>query len=369
MGLHRRQRGSAGRCSRQAGSPSLNGSIAVRPFHAGHRLSFFGLIPRPLLRDYLAPGFDPMHTLPFEPIRCPQRSRLPQWAAAALVLFAAFLHGSVIAAAAPTAVPRIPAGTSVAAATANRFNRVIYQAVSRITAGDADRVPSAIRGRVSMFTFAMLATVAHAGDSAGYRLVEVGVGYAVPLGGQLTVVDTEAPPAAAGIDRLGRQVLSANGRNLGSLRLVGKNDLMQVIDIDALVRVGSRHAPLTMRHFIWADPASGRVASCIWLLQKRNTGTYAPLGTPPRWLHEGTHDNRSIHVDASKFILGLPTQEAFAISSLPPGSELTWTTALQQVAALPIYSDANLQQLTAAISEALTNPPDATTQASTAGTD
>jgi hypothetical protein len=101
MGLHRRQRGAAGRCSRQTGSPGLNGSIAVRPFHAGHRLRFFGLIPRPLLRDYRAPGINPMPTLPFALVRYPQRSRIPQWTAAALVLFAAFLPGSFIAAAAP----------------------------------------------------------------------------------------------------------------------------------------------------------------------------------------------------------------------------------------------------------------------------
>jgi len=284
-------------------------------------------------------------------------------AAAVVVLVAAVLHAAPAARAAPAAVPRIPPGTPVSSATADRFNRVIYQAVSRISAGDADKVPSSIRSRVSKFTFAILATVVNSGpdeESARYRLTEVAVGYAVPLGGRLTIIDTEAPPATAGIDRLGRQVLSANGRNLGSLRQVGKTDLMQVIDIDALVRQGTRHARLTMRHLIWVDPASGRTASCFWLLEKRSRDRFIPLANPPRWLHEGTEDARSIHVDASKFILGVPTQEAFAISSLPPGIELTWTPAFQQAAALPSYTDADLQQLTASINEALVPPSPAT---------
>ena len=286
----------------------------------------------------------------------PPHSRLNRRALAGLVL-AAFVPQ--LAAAAPpgiATVPRVPPSTVIPDESAPRFNRVIYLAVSHITNGDAAKVPSVIRARVPMFTLALLATVANtspAGTPANYRLAEVGVGYAVPINRRLTVVDTEAPPAAAGIDMLGRQVLSANGRNLGGLRRVGKTDTLQVIDIDALVRVGNRHATLTMRHFVWADPASGRVASCVWLLQKRSDGQFAPMANPPRWLQEGTRDTRRIHVDASKFVLGVPTKEAFALASLPPGIELTWTPPLQQLASQPSYGDAELEQLTEAVNEAL----------------
>ena len=273
-----------------------------------------------------------------------------------VLLATALAEGSHAADPARAPVPRIPPGTVVSDASASRFNRMVYAAVSRITSGDATKVPAVIRARVPLFTLAFLATVANtapAGDAPSYQLAEVGVGYAVPLNSRLTIVDTEAPPTAAGIDMLGRKVLSANGRNLGGLRRVGRTNTLQVIDVESLVRVGNRHAPLTMRHFIWADPASGRVASCVWLLQKRGGGQFAPLANPPRWLQEGTHDTRSIHVDASKFSFGMPTQEAFAIASLPPGIELAWTAALRQSACLPAYGDNELQQLTAAINEAL----------------
>jgi hypothetical protein len=273
-----------------------------------------------------------------------------------VLLAAAVAKGSHAAPPSLEPIPRIPPGTVVSDASAARFNRMVYAAVSRITSGDAKKVPAVIRARVPLFTLAFLATVANtapAGVAPSYQLAEVGVGYAVPLNSRLTIVDTEAPPAAAGIDMLGRKVLSANGRNLGGLRRVGKTNTLQVIDVESLVRVGNRHAPLTMRHFIWADPASGRVASCVWLLQKRSAGQLAPLANPPRWLQEGTHDSRSIHVDATKFAFGMPTQEAFAIASLPPGIELTWTAALRQSACLPVYGDDELEQLTAAINEAL----------------
>lgn len=300
-----------------------------------------------------------MHTplTTFFGIFCRQpHSRLNRRALAGLVLAVVMPQVTTASAAGITAVPRVPPGTVIPDESAPRFNRVVYLAVSHITSGDAEKVPSVIRARVPMFTLTLLATASNtspAGAPPSYRLAEVGVGYAVPINGRLTVVDTESPPSAAGIDMLGRQVLSANGRNLGSLRSVGKTDTLQVIDIDALVRVGNQHATLTMRHFVWADPATGRVASCVWLLQKRPDGRLAPMANPPRWLQENTRDTRRIHVDASKFVLGVPTKEAFALASLPPGIELAWTPRLQQLASLLRYGDAELEQLTAAVNEAL----------------
>lgn len=253
-------------------------------------------------------------------------------------------------------LPRVQAGAVVPNPDAGRWNRVIYQAVSRITQGDASSVPATIRARVPRFTLVLLATATNtsvAGAPPLYRLAEVGAGYAVPLGGQLTVVSTDNPPSAAGIDSLGRQVLAGNGRKLDEARRVGVSDTMQVVDIDSLFLIGRRHAPLVMRHFIWVDPGTGRCTCCVWLLEKRPTGGLAPTGHPPRWLQAGTRDDRAIHVDASKFFLGMPTKDAFALTSLPPGVDLAWSAELRQIAARPAYGIRDLQQLALAIGDAL----------------
>jgi hypothetical protein len=255
-----------------------------------------------------------------------------------------------------TVVPRVAAGVVVADPTAPRWNRVIYLAVARITHGDAASVPENVRSRVQRFTLALMATVTNAnGPDAppSYQLVEVGAGYAVPLGGRLTVISTENPPSQAGIDYLGRQVLAANGRNLGEVRRKGMSSTAQVVDVDVLFRHRGRHTPLVMRHFIWVEPRSGRCTCCVWLLARQQRGGFTVAGFPPRWLQEGTRDTRAIHVDDDEFFLGMPTREAFALTSLPPGLDLSWTPALRELAALATLSEADLKKLTVAVDEAL----------------
>lgn len=253
-------------------------------------------------------------------------------------------------------LPRVPPGTAAVDPRAARFNRVVYLAVSRIASGDADSVPSLIRQRVPLFTLALLATVRPAdrpGAGAAYELLEVAAGYAVPLAGRLTVIAPDAPDAAAGIDLIGRQVLAANGRHLAELRQVGGNATMRIIDVDAVFHRGGRHVPLVMRHFIWIDPMSGRCCSCVWLMGRQSDGRFIVTADPPRWLREGTRDERNIHVDADAFFLGMPTREAFALSDLPPGDDLTWTDHLREVAAAAAYAEAELGQLAAAVNQAL----------------
>ena len=253
-------------------------------------------------------------------------------------------------------LPLVPPGTVAVAPTATRFNRVVYLAVSRIASGDADAVPTLIRNRVPLFTLTLLATVDHVQAGSGpprYRLAEVAAGYAVPLDGRLTVIDPSGPPAAAGIDLVGRQVLAANGRHLADLRQLGVNDTMQVIDVDALFHRGGRHTPVVMRHFVWVEPTTGQSGCCVWLLTRLADGRYQPTADPPRWLREGTSDDRAIHVDASQFFLGMPTREAFALTDLPPGTDLAWSADLRQVATAARYPDADLVQLATAINRAL----------------
>ena len=251
---------------------------------------------------------------------------------------------------------RVSPGTVVVDTTATQWNRSIYVAVSRITNGAADSVPIMIRKRVPLFTLALLATVSNqapAGAPPAFHLLEIGAGYAIPLEGQLTIISTDDPPAAEGIDMIGRQILAANGRHLSELRCVGAYDTMQVIDIDAIFFRKEQHLPLIMRHFVWIEAKTGHCATCVWLLARQADGSLQPTADPPRWLSEGTRDERAIHVDASKFFLGMPTQEAFALMSLPPGTDLAWSPRLRQAATADRYTAETLPVLAVAINQAL----------------
>jgi len=251
---------------------------------------------------------------------------------------------------------RVSPGTVVVDSAAARWNRSIYVAVSRITNGSVDSVPMMIRKRVPLFTLALLATVSNQsqeGEVPNFELREVGAGYAIPLEGQLTIISTDNPPAVEGMDMIGRQVLAANGRHLSELRCIGATDTMQVIDVDALFFREEQHLPMIMRHFIWVEASTGRCATCVWLLKRQADGSLHPTLDPPRWLPEGTRDERAIHVDASEFFLGMPTQDAFALMNLPPGTDLAWSPGLRQIASADRYHADSLPQLAVAINQAL----------------
>ncbi|MEI8080580.1 MAG: cell division protein FtsZ, partial [Actinomycetes bacterium] len=112
----------------------------------------------------------------------------------------------------------IAAGTMVDEPERDRWNRIVLLATPRFTSGDTADVSESITNAVSQFTFTILATVrptADATEPATYDLVEVGIGYSVPVNGQLAVIAPDAQFPGVPLDFMGRQVLSAEQKSLG----------------------------------------------------------------------------------------------------------------------------------------------------------
>jgi hypothetical protein len=233
----------------------------------------------------------------------------------------------------------VPAGTPIDDAAAPRWNRTILLATPRLASGDTDALSPAIQKRVSWFTLAVLATVSRGAGPDGVRhtLGELGAGYAVPIDGRLTVIAADDPPAGAGIDFIGRQILAQNGRSLAGLTCVGVTDTMQLFDAEAVLHRDGVHRDFLMRHFIWVEPDSGQCSTCVWALAKEPDGGLRVIDEPIRWVSPGTREDRVIHVDAGEFMLGVPTKRAFGLVDLPPGRDLPWSQGLRAVAAAATY--------------------------------
>ena len=144
---------------------------------------------------------------------------------------------------APRTLGIVPPGTPVDLPDAPRWNRLILLASPRIATGDVDRVPAAVRTQLPRFTLVLMATVRAVASPEGPRheLAELGCGYALPLDGTLTVVDTENPPAKLGLDFIGRQMLSQNGKTLEGIRTVGGVGAMQIFDADTILFLSLIH--------------------------------------------------------------------------------------------------------------------------------
>ncbi|MEM8732983.1 MAG: hypothetical protein AAGG44_02095, partial [Planctomycetota bacterium] len=105
------------------------------------------------------------------------------------------------------------------------------------------------------------------------------------------------------------------------------------------------HQPMVTRHFIWVDGKTGKLTTLVWLIegdeQRRQPSRDAIRGFPA-----GLKEDRKVHVDKSEFLLGgIPTDEAFALESLPPGQAVNWNRAAFELAALPSYTREQLQKL------------------------
>ena len=249
----------------------------------------------------------------------------------------------------------VPPGTPVDLPDALRWNRLILLASPRIASGDVDTLPAAVRTQLPKFTLVLMATVRAVASPEGlrYELAELGAGYALPLDGRLTVVDTENPPPRLELDFIGRQMLSQNGRTLVGLQTVGGAGTMQIFDADTILFRDGRHGDYSMRHFVWVEPVSGECSACVWLLTKRPDGSLVAVDEQPRWLSPGTREDRAIHVDASEYVLGIPTMRAFALLDMPPGQPFPWSPALREVAARRTYPPETVRSLAVELNHGL----------------
>ena len=253
---------------------------------------------------------------------------------------------------------RIEAGTLVDNPDAARWNSVVLLARPRIASGSVGAIPKSIRDTVSSFVLTIMVTVdSQSGDGPSgairYRLAELGVGYSMRVNGVLKIVTLEEHKSM-GV-RLGliqRHMLAENEKQLATASLIAKTSTLLLFDAPALMLRNGVHTDLTMRHFVWVDPKSGRTSALIWLID-RNQGRPRVIDEPMRWVPSGTKEDRAIHVDGDEFILSIPTERAFALEKLPPGKDVPWTPAARTLAAQSSYETDALRQLTIALNQAL----------------
>jgi len=256
-------------------------------------------------------------------------------------------------------LPVIAAGTPVDDPSRDRWNRVVLLATPRFASGDTAEVSPSIRETVSRFTFAILATVRRDSGSGGggHRLVEVGVGYGVPLGGRLTVVAPDAKLPGLSLDFLGRQVLGAKHKSLAEIECVGSDENAVAFDVPTLMFRKDTHTDLVVRHLVRVDPRTGAWSTCAWLAEAADEGPIVPTNEPLRLIAGGTREDRAIHVDGSRFMLGFPTKQAFAVEDLPPGGIVPWSPSLLAVADANTYAPTAFAKLTGAVEEAIARLP------------
>jgi hypothetical protein len=267
-------------------------------------------------------------------------------------------------------------GTVVVERGGSRWNRLVLLSQPTLVGGDVQRIPAAVRRSVSRFSLTVMATVRRSQSDAGegssaaeprggesstwreFRLSEVGVGYSARVGDRRVIVDVDsAERLGLDLSLIDRYVLDQNVERLSGPRLAARSSTLMIFDAPAILARGGNHRDATMRHLVWVDSDSGQTAVAAWFLVDRESAAdKSPAvlrGKPLRVLPSGIREKRRIRVDADEFFLGIPTERAFAMQSLPPGRPIAWTDRLASLASRRSYSPETLAEFTSSLNEAI----------------
>jgi len=259
----------------------------------------------------------------------------------------------------------IPAGTIVVDPKADHWNELVLLARPTLTSGDVDRLPLGLQQAVTRYAYTVLATIAKTPPGAEedlpasvYRLAEVGVGYSAPMDGVQVIVSARQSPETGTLGIIDRQVVAQNERDLEKARVVVRSSTLIMFDMDAILARETGHRVEPLRTLVWIDPQTGKSASAMWLMRRRKNGSERQESWEVRkdqmQVHPGgKRANNRLHVDASTFVLGIPTATTFGLEQLLPGREIPWTDGLSELAGKSSYSAENLAEFTASLNQAI----------------
>ena len=257
------------------------------------------------------------------------------------------------------AMPRIATGTEIGQGAPPGWSHLVLQAVPRCAEGDVAKVSPTVARLASLFHLTVLAQVDKRPGVAPprYELRRVAIGLAMEISGKDVIVSSETQAAlGGGLGFVDRSALADNEASLDGARQVARTPTMVVFDAAAVMWLDGGPRRTVHRHAVLVSPDDGRLATLVWLLEPTADGSYRLCGDSIEWLPDGLHEDRALHVDAGRFVLGIPTKEAFALVRLPQGKDVPLTPALRKFGPSRFPSPQDATALERALREAMRWP-------------
>ena len=253
-----------------------------------------------------------------------------------------------------TPLPLIKPGTTIdLKKVVSDGSQLLLLAKPRVAAGDVASASANVRKYASMFNMALIAKTDR-GESGDFQLDDLLVGNCVRGKGGWTVISIDSHKEhGVELDFFARQVLARSESSLRQARVIAKGDSYRVFDAEAIVRDGTEHQRMKIRHIVWVNKKSGKLATMLWLL-RRSDGVVLEMveniihALPPKYL-----EDRVFSVKADEFTLGIPSEKALAIDKLPRGKELPVTAALKRLASAASYSEESQAALVMELNRAI----------------
>jgi hypothetical protein len=231
----------------------------------------------------------------------------------------------------------IPPGTIIGETIPPGWTNLVLLAKPRLGVGDVDSVSKAAAKYSGTFLFTILANVtndAKGDDPPSYQLEKVAVGGALEGGGR-TIVARSDRTFGNELGFLGTKVFEQGERVLATdFRQVARTRTMLIFDAHAYVLYNGKHSRMVIRHVVLVSPTTGRLATFVWLLGSNGKKGYALAETTLQLLPQGLREDRVMSVDGQKFLLGIPSNDAFAVARIPQGIPIRYSSNLSKLAAV-----------------------------------
>lgn len=226
-------------------------------------------------------------------------------------------------------LPRIPAGTVIGTAAPKGWSHFIMIAIPTLTKEDLRDAPKIATHYARMFKFTLLAQSEKVKDV--YRFKGVARGFAMTIRDKEVIVDPKNT-FGADLGAFGRRILDENEQHIDKdLRTVARTPNLFLFDAQAMMRQGTDHVRMVLRHAVVLDPATDKVSTFVWLLA-RESDRYAIAEKEFRLIPEGFREERFLSVKRDRFTFGIPSADAFALMRTPQGAAIRWTTDLANLA-------------------------------------
>jgi hypothetical protein len=229
----------------------------------------------------------------------------------------------------------IAPGTVIGETAVKGWTHLVLIATPRIGVGDIEAIPRTAVKYSNLFRFTILANVRSSGtgDARSFYLDRVAIGGASEINGRNVIISSEQT-FGSDLGFIGKRIFQENESILqADVRQVVRTRTMLVFDAQGFVLYNRKHARMVMRHVILVSPHDGKLSSFVWLMGADGRNGYALAERTLQLLPPGLREDRVLSVDANKFTLGIPANDAFALAHIPRGTPVEFTPTLGRLAA------------------------------------
>lgn len=220
---------------------------------------------------------------------------------------------------------RIPPGVPMGDRPGGGWTHLVFKTRSRLAFGDVDKLHYLARSMAEFLFTAMAARVVayRNGDALQYRLEAVGIGVGTRIGEHDVIISSDTQrQLGAGLGPLKAIVLSRAEEHLSKILRVAASERMMIVDAPSIMYLEGEHRKIVLRYLFVVNPLTGQLATIVWRIDLDEHGRYLPVTGPAVLVRPNLVATSPLHVDGGKVYWGIPSNEAFAIVRLPPGTPI-----------------------------------------------